>query len=201
MNHVMLDIETLGDESCSIITSIGAVQFDIATGKTGKEFHKYIDIQSSFNRGLKMNPSTILWWMKQTDDARHNLIKGNDKGLDVVTALSEFSEWLTWLKRSDVTTGSRLTYMSNEIYMWGRGPRFDMGILADAYRATKLEIPWDTRKELCVRTMEFLNPQIKKKTGLVDVGHGSDGMGIHDAVLDCKYQIAYVCRIYKQQNR
>ncbi len=34
--HLMLDIETMGTESFSSIVSIGALEFDIETGKTGK---------------------------------------------------------------------------------------------------------------------------------------------------------------------
>lgn len=194
MNHIMLDIETLGDVSGSIITSIGAVQFDINTGETGKEFHKYIDIQSSYEAGLKMNPSTVLWWLGQTDEARQGLINGNKQGLPIVNALHEFGQWLSWCPKPI----TRDFYKPRDLYTWGRGPRFDMGILADAYRKLNLPIPWDTRREMCVRTMEFLHPDIKKGTPTVDTGHGSNGMGLHDAILDCKYQIRYVCGIYKE---
>lgn len=193
MNHVMLDIETLGDESGSIITSIGAVQFDPATGKTGKEFNRYIDIQSSHDAGLKMNPSTVLWWLAQTDEARSDLLNGNKQSIDIVNALTEFGQWLAWIPKP-VT---RDFYKPTDLYIWGRGPRFDMGILADAYRKTNLPIPWDTRKEMCVRTMEFLNPQLKKETPKTDTGHGSKGMGKHNALLDCYYQLAYVSKIYQ----
>lgn len=183
MNHVMLDIETLGDESGSIITSIGAVQFDPQNGQTGKTFHRYINIQTAHNAGLKMNPSTILWWLEQSDEARRELLNGNRKGLDIKDVLIEFSQWLK-------------IELNTVFYVWGRGPRFDMGILADAYRKINIAIPWDTRKELCVRTMEFINPEIKKDTTPVDSGHGSEGMGTHNALLDCYFQIKYVSNIY-----
>lgn len=185
MKHIMLDIETLGDESNSVITSIGAVQFDIETGETNKIFHEYISAASCMEQGLKMNPSTIMWWLKQTDEARAMLVEGDEKGLNLVNALSRFASWLR-------TMGTP----AEKLYVWGRGPRFDMGILADAYRATNLPIPWNTRNELCVRTMEFLYPNIKKETKPVDTGHGSEGMGLHNATLDCKFQIAYVCKIF-----
>ena len=35
-SHLMLDLETMGTKSNSAIISIGAVEFDILTGKTGK---------------------------------------------------------------------------------------------------------------------------------------------------------------------
>jgi len=191
MNHVMLDIETLGDQSNSIITSIGAIQFDIETGKLGERFHNYISIQSSHDRGLKMNPSTILWWLEQSDAARAELIDGNKTALDIVAALFNFGKWIANISPE---------HNPSKLYVWGRGPRFDMGILADAYWMTNMGIPWDTRKELCVRTMEFLNPVTKKLTTPVDKAHGSDGMGTHNALLDCEYQIKYVCTIFGQCN-
>lgn len=46
MNHVMLDIETLGNQSNSVITSLGAVEFNLETGETGREFWQNIDVQS-----------------------------------------------------------------------------------------------------------------------------------------------------------
>ncbi len=44
--HLMLDIETMGNESFSSIVSIGALEFNIETGKTGKEFYVNVDLQS-----------------------------------------------------------------------------------------------------------------------------------------------------------
>lgn len=36
-HHLMLDIETMGNESFSSIVSIGALEFNIETGELGKE--------------------------------------------------------------------------------------------------------------------------------------------------------------------
>jgi hypothetical protein len=50
--HLMLDIETMGNESFSSIVSIGALEFDIETGKTGREFYVNVDLQSCMDLGL-----------------------------------------------------------------------------------------------------------------------------------------------------
>ena len=49
MSNIMLDIETLGTRSTSVILSIGAVEFD----KTSilRAFHKRIDIDSCLRQG------------------------------------------------------------------------------------------------------------------------------------------------------
>ena len=71
--HLMLDIETMGNESFSSIVSIGAVEFDINTGKTGKGFYTNVDLQSCINLGLIINASTVMWWLKQNEQARKDM--------------------------------------------------------------------------------------------------------------------------------
>ena len=46
--HVMLDLETMGRKSNSALVSIGAVEFDLITGETGREFYKVIDAFTAF---------------------------------------------------------------------------------------------------------------------------------------------------------
>ena len=43
----MIDIETLGTGVNAVITSISAVQFDLATGETGKEFHWPVEMNGT----------------------------------------------------------------------------------------------------------------------------------------------------------
>jgi len=53
MNYtdVMLDLETMGRKSNSALVSIGAVEFNLETGETGKEFYEVIDLQSCLDVG------------------------------------------------------------------------------------------------------------------------------------------------------
>lgn len=50
--HLMVDIETMGTSSSSAILSLGAVEFDIETGETGKYFHITIDLQTCFGQRI-----------------------------------------------------------------------------------------------------------------------------------------------------
>ena len=88
-NHLMLDIETMGNESFSSIISIGALEFDINTGNTGREFYVNVDLQSCMDLGLGINASTVMWWLKQNDQARYDLVERT--ALPIREALLEFS--------------------------------------------------------------------------------------------------------------
>ena len=58
--NVMVDLETLGNGSESVIISIGAVEFDPETGELGREFYKVVDAQSCVDAGLKIDASTVM---------------------------------------------------------------------------------------------------------------------------------------------
>ncbi len=62
--NVMIDIETLGTRSNSIILSIGAVNFDITGNHEVDEsglntFHKFISTYSCIEHGLVYDQSTL----------------------------------------------------------------------------------------------------------------------------------------------
>jgi hypothetical protein len=163
-NHLMLDIETMGNESFSAIVSIGALEFDIETGETGKEFYVNVDLQSSMDLGLIVNASSIMWWLNQNNLAREALTEGTV--LPIQDALSEFSQ-----------------FCNKEYQIWGNSARFDCGILQNAYNKAGIPIPWDYRKERCVRTLVSFNPEIKNKYPHIGT--------VHNAISDCYYQVGY----------
>lgn len=176
----MCDLETLGNHPGSVITTIGAVAFDIITGTILDRFSTHISIDDSLQLGLKMNASTVLWWLEQDEAARKILTEGQKTAQILYSALAQFSTFVN-------------KYGGKDAYLWGRSPRFDLGLLHDAYRVCGInDIPWDFRKELDVRTMEWLRPQIKKDT--IRTGTA------HDAIADCEHQIKYVCEIWKDLN-
>lgn len=171
---LMLDLETMGTDSYSAIVSIGAVEFDINTGETGKEYYKNIDLQSCLDLGLKANAATILWWMKQSEEARKSLIQ-NPK-ISINRALYEFSQ-----------------FCSLDHYIWGNSARYDCGILADAYNQSALEIPWNYTKERCVRTLVSFNPKIKSEMQFKGIKH--------NPIDDCKFQIEYCSKTWASLSR
>ena len=167
--HLMVDIETMGNVSYSSIISIGAVEFDIKTGRTGKEFYVTVDLQSCLDKGLIINADTVIWWMGRDENAKKEITE--KKGLPVTEALEMFSEFC------------------NDTYqIWGNSARFDLGILQNAYNKIGKKIPWDFRKERCVRTLVSFNPDIKKNYLFKGTAH--------NALHDCYYQIGYCSEIW-----
>jgi hypothetical protein len=174
LGHIMVDLETMGNKSNSVICSIGAVEFDINTGETGREFYVKVDMQSCLERGMIVNADTIEWWLMQNEAARLKVAMGD--GMNITQALHGFKLFLEDLG-------------ANTVQIWGNSVRFDMGILEDAYRACKLKEPWNFRCERDVRTLVALAPYIKEhypKSGVE-----------HDPIDDCKYQIGYCTAIWQ----
>jgi len=173
---VMLDLETMGNKSNTAIVSIGAVEFNLLTGETGREFYKVVDLQSCLDVGLKVQGSTIYWWLQQSEAARKRIY---DKGENLPSVLGAFDFWM-----QDCV---------NKVKIWGNGARFDIGILEDAYAACHLENPWYFRSEMDVRTLVALKPEIKANYPMIGVEH--------DPIDDCKHQIGYCFETWRALNR
>lgn len=69
--NLMIDFETLGLSENAVLLSLGAVVFDPATGTLGDQFHSHIDPR--LQHGREIDPSTVLWWLKQDDAARSKI--------------------------------------------------------------------------------------------------------------------------------
>lgn len=167
----MIDIETMGNKSFAAIVSIAAVEFDIKTGETKDVFSVDVDLKSSVGCGLKIDPSTVLWWLEQSKEAQDNI---NKDGESLRSALNKLSKFFVGKENHNV---------------WGNSARFDMGIIENAYSVIGGSIPWKFYNERCVRTLSSLYPDIKKNMVF-------EGLA-HDATDDCKHQIKYCSETYK----
>lgn len=171
----MLDLETLGHCSNAAILSIGAVEFDLKTGETGREFYQRIDLQSCIDKGLIINGSTFYWWITQNEKARQEVAKGGENLIDVLLSFKQF------------------TLALGDFQIWGNGVRFDVGILEDAYVACGIqEMPWNFRNERDVRTLVSFAPNIKEQI------HFPSTSILHSPIDDCKYQIEYCSAIWNK---
>lgn len=174
LGHIMLDLETMGTRAGCAIVSIGAVEFDLKTGKTGKEFYERINLQSCLDAGLFVQGSTIYWWLEQGSQARTELCEPSDSIHNVLIKFALF-----------------LGGIGNDFQIWGNGACFEFGILGAAYHAIgKGEtLPWNYRNERDVRTLVSLAPDIKEKYLFVGIEHYP--------IDDCKHQIRYCHAIWK----
>jgi|SRR6267378_2123427 len=174
MKDVMVDLETLGTKPGSVILSIGAVAFD-ETG-LGEQFYRVISISSSLQAGLKEDADTKLWWSKQAPEARTVLDQATDLRIAVplVVALTEFAQWL----------GSVAPL--KDIKVWGNGSDFDNMMLAAAYDAVQMSLPWRFYNNRCYRTLKNLLPAITFERSGVH----------HNALDDAMTQAAYAVVLF-----
>ncbi|MDN4859906.1 exonuclease [Klebsiella pneumoniae] len=146
--HVMVDLETMGKKHNAPIVAIGAVFFDPATGSIGESFYKVVCLESSVNWGAVIDPSTVIWWLKQSSEARSAIV--NDDAIPLQDALLQFREFV-----SDNVAGG-----SKKAQVWGNGASFDNSILRSSYDCIAEDYPWEYWNDRDVRTMVELGQAI-----------------------------------------
>jgi hypothetical protein len=171
MQHIMVDLETLGTTADAVILSIGAVKFDLETGVIDDAaFYRSISVDSNLDKGRRISEDTLIWWFKQPAAAQAVFHEAKES-LD--TALIEFSDWVG----------------SNDYPMWSNGADFDLPMMAHAYTQHGIEIPWEFWNSRCFRTYKNL-PGAK--------GIRVEPTGVkHNALSDAFQQAQTVCAIHK----
>lgn len=145
----MLDLETLGTGNEAVILSIGACKFfpegDGVDIHITHRFEAFVTPQSCVDIGLKMDPSTVLWWMKpERGEARDLMMANQNKAVPIYEALRQFAGWL-----------------GKDTPVWGNGATFDNVILRNAYRLAGCDCPWSFWNDRCYRTMKNRAPSVK----------------------------------------
>jgi exodeoxyribonuclease VIII len=204
MKNVMLDLETFGNTSDSVIVAIGAVRFS-KEGISDDSFYVNVDPNDCQDHGLTISASTVLWWLEQSEEARQAITK--PKKISLKDALAGFSHWMKCMGDDDGPdrkerprrraedplldrTGQRGTnYNSQTIKVWGNGSDFDNKLLSTAYEKIgwKHLIPWNFRNNRCYRTVKNLYPSVKMK-------RSGDH---HNALDDAKSQANHLLELLK----
>lgn len=143
---VMLDLETLSSAPDAAIVAIGATCFgpDLppAIGG-GTSFYTVIAAESAQQAGGSIEAGTVMWWLKQSDEARRALTDAPQNRIE--WALQQFAVWLTpW----------------PDARIWGNGSDFDNVVLQGAYQRLRMKAPWGHRQNRCYRTLKNLMPEI-----------------------------------------
>jgi len=147
MSDVMLDSETLGTTPGSAILSIGAVMFGPAG--LGETFYSAIDLASCTAVGLTIDPATVQWWMRQSDEARAAAFP--DDAAPHTQVLLAFQAWV-------VSQEAR--------YPWCHGAGFDVPLLDAAYKACGLTSPWEFWNVRDTRTLyDVAGVKVDRKAG------------------------------------
>jgi DNA polymerase III epsilon subunit-like protein len=168
MKDIMVDLETMGNNPNAAIVAIGAVYFDLETGTLGEEFYCTVNLESSVANGGIIDASTVMWWMKQSDEARKPLV---ENAIDIKEALELFREFVT--------------KTPEDKNVWGNGAAFDNVILGSAYTRLGLKKPWSFLNDRCYRTIKSMNKEIKLERS------GTH----HNALDDAKTQAMHLMKI------
>jgi len=173
MNDVMIDIETMGTGHKAVITSIGAAYFDRTTSDIGEKYYAIVDWEQP-QEGRILDPSTVKWWLKQSDDARAEMVK--DDGVELMHALD----------------GLR-SFIDPCACVWGNGANFDIGILTDAYERNGFckKTPWKFRNIRDVRTVVDLASDVMRRPKMPE----GDA---HNALNDAIHQAQYVSNMIQR---
>lgn len=137
MKDLSIDLETMATTPDAMILSIGAAWFDRDTGEVQTPpFYRVIIITAGPAR--KMDPSTVQWWLLQSEPARL-AVAGKD--LTGSCTLADALDELSVVIESGVER------------VWGNGTMFDLSILEDAYRQIRVRVPWHYRAPRDMRTL------------------------------------------------
>jgi hypothetical protein len=200
MNHVMLDLETLGVGSDACILSIGAVRFDPYTGKVREELYMPVS-----DRTGKIDLDTVKWWSKQDQGVFREAFVGCDDSLAsprvVIDAFIKFCGAYQY-DPDDLVVGDDThsdpfyvpgpTHLPPANYLWSNAPTFDETILRSFFSRYGVanKFPIHFRGSRDYRTMLAL----ARDAGYEQPVYPQGG---HNALVDAKYQAAVLCGVFK----
>jgi hypothetical protein len=148
----MLDIETLGQGPNAVAwqTALYAVESDDPETLLPFHHHQYLPIPPQLNRLLparKIDFSTLLFWFREIGK-NPELYEGFEQcdSTDVTDLVSLLRHFVNAFKR--FTMEGSLDYE-----LWTRG-NFDLPIMQTLLEQAGLEVPWDFRKTMDLRTLE-----------------------------------------------
>jgi hypothetical protein len=186
----MVDLETTGKTARAGILQIGAVEFCPVEGKLGREFKERVKPQQ--NREVDVD--TVMWWMTQKEEARLSAWspRAGPWGLSTSDLMDTLIDLRIWMQN---VFGERRVEG-----VWAHGILFDVAILEDAFRQTKLSVPWHYRAPRDTRTLFALACPEVDAAKVIDelAGPVQEGEVIHDALHDARRQARAVCAAYKR---
>lgn len=176
--HVAIDLETLSTSPAAVMLSIGAVAVCESTG-TRLQFYAATSVDSQ--PGRKTDASTLIWWDKQSTEARKALDYAHSEDCPPLSqALDQLTDWLGKLGET------------HDVYVWGNGADFDIGILSHAYKEISNFVPWDFRKVRDMRTLYDLTLRFGLTISVPRVGTH------HNALDDAQFQADVIMESLRQ---
>lgn len=181
---VAVDIETLGTTPGSTILSIGALVFDPKTGDVKSSYEGFINPLLALQGGYGVDLNTMMWWMKQEDDARAIFDTCEGTGTDMRGTLEEFATW--W--KVNAKDGYMLSH------------DFDKQLLRFAFEKEKIKCPWHFRDHLDQRTFDAMVSKRELDTIWEKVMFQNPNIVEHSALGDAKKQAFRTVEILERVN-
>jgi hypothetical protein len=165
MKSVMLDLETIGGSPDGVIVQIGACRFDPLTGEIGNTFSLNVDPISGQNKGFNIDADTVLWWLKQSAEAR-NSVFGEDKApLHIFEAITRLN-----------------IFLGGGAEIWSHST-FDFVIIMNHFKKLGIKPNFTYKDARDIRTLVAL-------AGLPKTDVKREGIH-HNALDDCRFQVKY----------
>ena len=171
--HMMIDIETLGIRSNSIVLTLGGVKFNPFTDDISDEFYVKFDITEQENLNRHIDESTVKWWDDQ-DKAVRDEAFSPDGRKTLEDGLFEFNKWI-----------------GNSTELWSQGGTgFDIRIMENLYKDAGNPVPWPYWGVRDSRTIISLLPYDPRKKL-------PESKEAHNALADCKMQAKAIQKAFE----
>lgn len=203
--NIMLDLEcTDAYIDNPAIIQLGAVYFNLDTGRIISELDISLNLDSCVAAGLKITRKGMEWL---EDNIPECLEKSRTSETTLRQALQELNKFVkNAIVHARLRQGKGKCKVRPQPMIWGNGALADNLWIRSAYRACKMERPWKYYNDMCLRTVvkqfqvitgeQYFWNSITK-TGLPRLATEP----VHDALSDCKYQVRYLvaarCAIMK----
>ncbi len=168
----------MGKSPDAALVSIGCVFFDLDTQTLGPTFLQTIHLGSAVTHGGTMDAGTVLWWMRQSEEARKGICFG---GRAVDAVLSDLSAWI----------GE--TCRHADVRPWGNNDFFDIPKVESAYTRLGMPTPWYWTNVRDFRTVRNLNKH-------VEYDFKSKAEGLHNALVDATFQAEHLFKIKESKS-
>lgn len=176
MKDFMVDLETMGLDANSLITTVSIVQFDLTTGNMGEELELAISWNEQVDKGAIVDVSTVQWWLHQDREALDTMMRL--EGNPVSEVISSINSYF-----------ARNSEDLRNVKLWGNGKEFDNVLLRNLYKRHNVIFPLAYWCDNDVRTL----------VSIADINtHNFAFDGVkHRGVDDCKHQINYCSHAYR----
>lgn len=151
------------------------------------EYHTHYDATSDAWRKypLTRDPETVEWW-----NSPDRAIAAGEPFLnpvDLRNALHTFADWLHHVSGRIDPYSPGVNYVPVQcIALWSHGPAFDVAILAAAYEAVGLPVPWHYRAPRDTRTAFDMADVGDHSAWMQQFNHGTAHHALDDAISQAK---------------